>query len=147
MPLSFLNRGLGFMFHGSMVALVTPMHEDGSLDYAALRRLIDFHVEQGHRYALVVVGTTGESATLDMDEHCEVIRVSGRTRPRAPAGDCRHRRQCHPPRAIQADPLRRTRRCRCLPAGNAVLQQAHPGRPVPPFQGHRRGGPDSADTI
>src|SRR3989344_3054258 len=63
MPLSFLNRGLGFMFHGSMVALVTPMHEDGSLDYAALRRLIDFHVEQGTD-ALVVVGTTGESATL-----------------------------------------------------------------------------------
>ena len=75
MPLSFLNRGLGFMFHGSMVALVTPMHEDGSLDYAALRRLIDFHVEQGTD-ALVVVGTTGESATLDMDEHCEVIRVA-----------------------------------------------------------------------
>jgi len=63
------------MFHGSMVALVTPMHEDGSLDYAALRRLIDFHVEQGTD-ALVVVGTTGESATLDMDEHCEVIRVA-----------------------------------------------------------------------
>ncbi len=63
------------MFHGSMVALVTPMHEDGSLDYAALRRLIDFHVEQGTD-ALVVVGTTGESATLDTDEHCEVIRVS-----------------------------------------------------------------------
>ena len=75
MPLSFLNRGLGFMFHGSMVALVTPMHEDGSLDYAALRRLIDFHVEQGTD-ALVVVGTTGESATLDMDEHCDVIRVA-----------------------------------------------------------------------
>ena len=63
------------MFHGSMVALVTPMHEDGSLDYAALRRLIDLHVEQGTD-ALVVVGTTGESATLDTDEHCEVIRVA-----------------------------------------------------------------------
>jgi 4-hydroxy-tetrahydrodipicolinate synthase len=75
MPLSFLNRGLGFMFHGSMVALVTPMHEDGSLDYAALRRLIDFHVDNGTD-ALVVVGTTGESATLDMEEHCEVIRAS-----------------------------------------------------------------------
>src|SRR3989344_2007828 len=72
---SFLNHGLGFMFHGSMVALVTPMHEDGSLDFAALRRLIDFHVEHGSD-ALVVVGTTGESATLDTDEHCEVIRVS-----------------------------------------------------------------------
>lgn len=75
MPLSHPNRGLGFMFHGSMVALVTPMHEDGSLDFAALRRLIDFHVENGTD-ALVVVGTTGESATLDMEEHCEVIRVA-----------------------------------------------------------------------
>ena len=63
------------MFHGSMVALVTPMHADGSLDAAALRRLVDFHVENGTD-ALVVVGTTGESATLDMDEHCEVIRLA-----------------------------------------------------------------------
>ncbi len=75
MPLSFPNHGLGFMFHGSMVALVTPMHEDGSLDFAALHRLIDFHIENGTD-ALVVVGTTGESATLDMEEHCEIIRSS-----------------------------------------------------------------------
>ncbi len=75
MPLSFLNRGLVFMFHGSMVALVTPMHADGSLDAAALRRLIDFHLENGTD-ALTVVGTTGESATLDLDEHCEVIRLA-----------------------------------------------------------------------
>jgi 4-hydroxy-tetrahydrodipicolinate synthase len=63
------------MFHGSMVALATPMHEDGALDLAALRRLIDFHVEMGTR-AIVSVGTTGESATLDMEEHCEVIRLT-----------------------------------------------------------------------
>ena len=62
------------MFHGSMVALVTPMHEDGAIDTAALRRLIDFHVDNGTT-AIVAVGTTGESATLDMDEHCEVIRL------------------------------------------------------------------------
>jgi 4-hydroxy-tetrahydrodipicolinate synthase len=61
------------MFHGSMVALVTPMHEDGSLDWAALTRLVEFHVENGTD-AIVAVGTTGESPTLDMDEHCEVIR-------------------------------------------------------------------------
>jgi len=72
------------MFHGSMVALVTPMHDDGSLDYAALRRLVDFHIEHGTD-ALVVVGTTGESATLDMEEHCEVIRVAvGHARERIP---------------------------------------------------------------
>ncbi|MHB8534956.1 MAG: 4-hydroxy-tetrahydrodipicolinate synthase [Sulfuricaulis sp.] len=63
------------MFHGSMVALVTPMNEDGSLDLPALRRLVDFHVENGTD-AIVPVGTTGESPTLDMDEHCEVIRVT-----------------------------------------------------------------------
>lgn len=63
------------MFHGSMVALVTPMHEDGSLDVPALRRLIDFHVENGTD-AIVAVGTTGESPTLDFDEHCEVIRLT-----------------------------------------------------------------------
>ncbi len=61
------------MFHGSMVALVTPMREDGALDLDALERLVEFHVEQGTD-AIVSVGTTGESATLDEAEHCEVIR-------------------------------------------------------------------------
>jgi 4-hydroxy-tetrahydrodipicolinate synthase len=63
------------MFHGSMVALVTPMNADGSLDVPTLRRLIDFHVENGTD-ALVIVGSTGESATLDMAEHCEVVRLA-----------------------------------------------------------------------
>lgn len=61
------------MFHGSMVALVTPMAEDGALDYDALARLIEFHVDSGTD-AIVAVGTTGESATLDFDEHIDVIR-------------------------------------------------------------------------
>jgi 4-hydroxy-tetrahydrodipicolinate synthase len=60
---------------GSIVALVTPMHEDGSIDYAALRRLIDWHVEQGTD-CIGVVGTTGESPTVSMEENCEVIRVA-----------------------------------------------------------------------
>ena len=63
------------MFHGSMVALVTPMTDDGGIDVPALQRLIDFHIDNGTD-AIVAVGTTGESATLDMDEHCEVIRRS-----------------------------------------------------------------------
>ena len=63
------------MFHGSMVALVTPMNEDGSLDLPALRRLVDFQIENGTD-VIVPVGTTGESPTLDMEEHCEVIRVT-----------------------------------------------------------------------
>ncbi len=61
------------MIRGSMVALITPMDEQGNVDEAALRRLVDFHVEQGTD-AIVSVGTTGESATLDEDEHCRVIR-------------------------------------------------------------------------
>ena len=61
------------MFHGSMVALVTPMREDGSVDEKSLAELVEFHVESGTD-ALVVVGTTGESATLDHDEHCVLIR-------------------------------------------------------------------------
>ena len=61
------------MFQGSIVALVTPMHEDGSLDEASLRKLIEFHINEGTD-ALVVMGTTGESATLNEKEHCHVIR-------------------------------------------------------------------------
>jgi 4-hydroxy-tetrahydrodipicolinate synthase len=61
------------MFQGSMVALVTPMTEDGSVDQQALHALVDWHIEQGTS-AIVAVGTTGESATLDEKEHCDVIR-------------------------------------------------------------------------
>jgi 4-hydroxy-tetrahydrodipicolinate synthase len=61
------------MFHGSMVALVTPMFGDGSIDEDSLRRLVDFHVEN-RTDAIVSVGTTGESATLDEAEHCRVVR-------------------------------------------------------------------------
>ncbi|MGB5277749.1 MAG: 4-hydroxy-tetrahydrodipicolinate synthase [Gammaproteobacteria bacterium] len=61
------------MFRGSMVALVTPMFTDGSVDYDSLSKLIEFHIESGTA-AIVSMGTTGESATLDMDEHCEVMR-------------------------------------------------------------------------
>ena len=60
---------------GSIVALVTPMHEDGTVDYPALRRLIDWHVAEGTD-CIGVVGTTGESPTVDVEEHCEIIRVA-----------------------------------------------------------------------
>jgi 4-hydroxy-tetrahydrodipicolinate synthase len=63
------------MLKGSLVAIVTPMHEDGTLDIAALRALIDWHVAEGTD-GIVVVGTTGESPTVDFDEHCELIRVA-----------------------------------------------------------------------
>jgi 4-hydroxy-tetrahydrodipicolinate synthase len=61
------------MFCGSLVALITPMHEDGRIDEDGLRHLVEFHVQAGTA-AIVAVGTTGESATLDEDEHCAVIR-------------------------------------------------------------------------
>lgn len=61
------------MITGSIVALVTPMHADGSVDWAALERLLELHLASGTA-AIGAVGTTGESSTLDYDEHCEVIR-------------------------------------------------------------------------
>ena len=60
------------MFRGSMVALVTPMQVDGSVDYQSLANLVEFHIEN-NTSAIVSMGTTGESATLNMPEHCEVI--------------------------------------------------------------------------
>jgi 4-hydroxy-tetrahydrodipicolinate synthase len=60
---------------GSIVALITPMHEDGSVDYDALRRLIDWHIDEGTD-CIGVVGTTGESPTVSVEEHCEIIRVA-----------------------------------------------------------------------
>ncbi len=70
------------MIAGSMVALVTPMDAQGRLDWDSLSKLVDFHLENG-THAIVAVGTTGESATLDVDEHIKVIefvvkRVNGR---------------------------------------------------------------------
>ena len=60
---------------GSIVALVTPMLEDGSVDYPTLRKLVDWHVAEGTD-CIGVVGTTGESPTVNVQEHCEIIRVS-----------------------------------------------------------------------
>ncbi len=60
---------------GSIVALATPMQDDGSVDYPALRKLIDWHIAEGTD-CIGVVGTTGESPTVSVEEHCEIIRVS-----------------------------------------------------------------------
>ena len=60
---------------GSIVALITPMLPDGNVDYPALRKLIDWHIAEGTD-CIGVVGTTGESPTVSVDEHCEIIRVS-----------------------------------------------------------------------
>jgi 4-hydroxy-tetrahydrodipicolinate synthase len=66
------------MIKGSLVAVVTPMHEDGSLDLDAYRRLIDWHIAEGTN-AIVSVGTTGESPTVTPEEHGELIRVAVET--------------------------------------------------------------------
>lgn len=63
------------MIKGSIVAIVTPMHEDGSLDPQGLRKLIDWHVAEGTN-GIVIVGTTGESATVSVEEHCELIKLA-----------------------------------------------------------------------
>lgn len=63
------------MITGSIVAIVTPMHEDGSLDLNAFRNLLDFHVSEGTD-GIVVVGTTGESPTVNVEEHCQLIKVA-----------------------------------------------------------------------
>lgn len=62
------------MLFGSIVALVTPMNNDGGLNFSCLTKLVDWHIEQGTN-AIVVAGTTGESATLSMSEHCNLLEV------------------------------------------------------------------------
>lgn len=92
MPAGYKGRSFGFqldnqlkwslyyidgssMLTGSLVAIATPMFEDGGLDLDALKRLIDFHVDQGTD-GIVIVGTTGESPTVNVDEHCLLIKTT-----------------------------------------------------------------------
>ena len=63
------------LVRGSLVAIVTPMEEDGSLDLAAFRKLIDWHIAEGTD-GIVVVGTTGESPTVDVEEHGLLIETA-----------------------------------------------------------------------
>ncbi len=60
---------------GSIVAIVTPMFDDGGIDFVSLQRLCDWHIEQG-THGIVIVGTSGESPTVNFEEHCELIRVA-----------------------------------------------------------------------
>ena len=69
------NMSPGNYIRGSLVAIVTPMHEDGSLDLSGMCKLVDWHINQGTD-GIVVVGTTGESPTVGFDEHCELIRIT-----------------------------------------------------------------------
>lgn len=72
---SIFQSDITLMITGSIVAIVTPMSDDGSLDFESFRRLVEHHITEGTD-GIVVVGTTGESPTVDVDEHCELIRVA-----------------------------------------------------------------------
>jgi len=113
------------MFKGSLVALVTPMLDNGDIDYEALQKLIDFHVDQGS-HGLVIAGTTGESATLDFDEHCTLLdrareMIAGRIPMIAGTGANSTREAIHLTRCAE--------------------------RAGPAPQGHRRGGGYPADPL
>ena len=124
------------MFKGSMVALITPMRSDGSVDEKAFAEFVEWQIAEGTE-GLVPVGTTGESPTLSHEEHKRVVEICvevarGRVPVIAGAGSnstaeaidfARHAKEAG------AD---------ATPGGDALLQQADPGRPVPAFQGHRR---------
>jgi hypothetical protein len=116
-------REYKIMFRGSMVAIVTPMRADGALDFEALARLVEFHIENGTD-AIIAVGTTGESATLDFEEHIRVVRRWW-TGQGADSGHRRYRRQLHP-RGAASDPARHGGRGRCLPVGDARITTSRP---------------------
>ena len=123
------------MLTGSLVAIATPMHAGGALDLAALRKLIDLHVAEGTA-GIVVVGTTGESPTVDVDEHRLLIKTAVEHAAGRVAGDRRHRRELDR-RSDRAHALCEGGRRGQLPLGRSVLQQADAGRPVPAFRGDR----------
>ncbi len=113
------------MIQGSIPAIVTPMQEDGSLDLPALCRLLDWHIAEGSD-GVVIVGTTGESPTVDMDEHCTLIRatvehVAGRIPVIAGTG------AIPPARPSNWRSVRR-RPAPWPPVGRALLQQTDAGR-------------------
>lgn len=72
---NYLNLGFGMLLQGSLVAIVTPMFEDGRLDLETLKALIEFHITQGSD-GIVIVGTTGESPTVNVEEHCLLIKTA-----------------------------------------------------------------------
>ncbi len=133
------------MLTGSLVAIATPMRKGGALDLPALGKLIDFHVANGTA-GIVIVGTTGESPTVDFDEHCLLIKTAvEQARGRIPviAGTGRQLDR----RGDRAHRLREGGRRAQLPVGRPVLQQADAGRPVPAFPRDRRNGRPAAHPV
>ena len=124
------------MLTGSIVAIATPMGKGGALDLPALGKLIDFHVANGTA-GIVIVGTTGESPTVDFDEHCLLIRTAvEQARGRIPviAGTGANSTS----EAIELTAYAKEVGAQQLPVGRPVLQQADAGRPVPSLPRDRR---------
>ena len=124
------------MFKGSLVALITPMHPDGSLDEKAFADFVEWQIAEG-THGLVPVGTTGESPTLSHEEHKRVVEIAvevsnGRVPVIAGAGS----NSTEEAIGLARQGGRRERH----PGGDALLQQADPGRHVPAFLRHRRCG-------
>ena len=116
------------MFTGTYTAIVTPFRK-GKIDEAALERLIRAQIRAGVD-GIVPVGTTGESPTVDYDEHVHIIALSVKFAARQDQGARRHGRQFHQ-RGDLPHPTRRKGRGRRLAPGGALLQQADAGGPVP----------------
>jgi len=123
------------MLSGSIVAIVTPMQDDGRLDFERFKSLIDFHIEQGTD-GIVVVGTTGESPTVDVDEHKELIRLAiaharGRITIVAGTGGKFHGRghRAHSVAPKTPAPMPAFRSC--------LTTTSHAGGPLPALSHHR----------
>ena len=132
------------MFHGSIVALITPFR-NGGIDEAALGALVEWHIDQG-THGLVPVGTTGESPTLSHAEHERVVELvieaaAGRVPVIAGTGSN------STAEAISLTQSRQAGRRRRHPRRDPLLQQADPGRAVRSFQGDPRRGRPAADHL
>jgi len=132
------------MISGSIVALETPMLDDGSIDWDSTDALLEMHTREGTG-AIVSVGTTGESATLSVKEHCAVIahavkQVDGAIPVIAGTG------ANSTAEAVELTAAAKDS-CRCLSAGNALLQQADTGRFVSALQTHSPIGVDTTDSL
>ena len=133
------------MLKGSLVALITPMNQDGSINYEQLHDLIDWHIENGTD-GIVAVGTTGESATLPVEEHLAVIEATVKhVNKRVPviAGTGANN-TCRSHRPFQS---RRASRCGLHLICCSLLQQTFARRHLPTFQSHRRSHFDSDDYL
>ena len=130
---------------GSIVALVTPMHDDGSVDYRRAAPPDRLAHRRRHATASASSAPPASRRRSRVEEHCEIIRVAVEHAARPRAGDGRHRRQLHR-RGDRALALRAQGRRRLHAVGRALLQQAVAGRHLPALPRHRRGGrhPDGA---